>query len=466
MALDKLLQSLSERWMPEYVVKAILDDEKLRENMTAKEKATLQRALPAWANTSMPQTFVKVVGMEKQVKTASELFPDVKAPRVLTARSVRMYVNRLKETLKVDGVDFKGDRLTHKQRRRSLKPFSGHRSYNKRFRLLTRMEEKFEKWQDVSEIRLLGQIAKSRLASEIDTTTVKDQDTAAFLAYMTAKLNKRSMFTFGRQERPYDNIANMLFKRLGPGTNWLAVAYVHPAPEVLDRLTGEQKGKLLGKWYSIMKRAARILATEVKGGGIDLKSLIVRRGNDSSTWNEAAGAFNKAREGWINTLYALGMESVLDSFAPGKALRLMAADVAYGHRAYGNGLEPDTIVWNNLPKPWETVLNGVKCDRATIELVCKNAGVQGKGWIAPRPKNVAAYKSTPELVHGVVVSCPTLAKQLKDAGYFAGISKGPATGFVNIKKQMNDLTVNVSSGADDLYDQDQDYDDYCDDYRD
>ena len=80
----------------------------------------------------------------------------------------------------------------------------------------------------------------------------------------------------------------------------------------------------------------------------------MRRGNDSSAWNEAAGAFTKAREGWISSLYSMGMANVLDKFCPGNALRLIAADVAYMHRAHGSGgLEPDTRVWNAVPRPWD-----------------------------------------------------------------------------------------------------------------
>ena len=47
-------------------------------------------------------------------------------------------------------------------------------------------------------------------------------------------------------------------------------------------------------------------------------------------------------------LYALDMDEVLDQMCPGKVLRLMAADVAFWHRAVGGGLEPDTAVWAEL----------------------------------------------------------------------------------------------------------------------
>jgi hypothetical protein len=291
-------------------------------------------------------------------------------------------------------------------------------------------------------MRELAQIAKSRLAFKLDRKMLTNLKTACFVAYMTAKLNKRSIFTFDAQENPYDTIADMLFKRLGRGTNWLAVAYVHPEPEVLKHLDEQEKGTLLGVWFSVMTRAAKVLGREASG--VDLKSFIVRRGNDSSTWNEAAGAYNKARDGWMNTLYALGMEDALENFAPGKALRLMAADVAYGHQMYGKGLDPATAVFGELPRPWDVILHGESCTRAMVEKACNKHNVKS-GWLAPKKKSVAAYTPTPELVHGVIVSSPDLAAALRASGYFAGPSKKAPTGFVSMAKKMIGLTVHVDS---------------------
>lgn len=200
-----------------------------------------------------------------------------------------------------------------------------------------------------------------------------------------------------------------------------------------------------------MKTAAEHLEMAARANDLDLKSLVVRRGNDSSAWNEAAGAFNKGRDGWINTLYALGMSEVLERFAPGKALRLMAADVVFMHRHFGSGgLEPDTAVWNDLPLPWEVVLGRAQCTRYNIESACRRHGVKSgsKGWISPRPKTVAEFTPTPELVHGVSVGSPHLAFILRRCGYFSGPSKGvKAVAEIDIDRTVVDDTVVVTEAA-------------------
>jgi hypothetical protein len=445
--MQSLIESLRARWTPEQVVKTMLDADV---DFTPKERHLLSSAVPKWARSSMATTFAKAAGLDRQLKVASELFPTVPVPADASPEALGEYLAAMRDTIRMDGTDFKANRLTHKERKLTrgrkgepkLVP-NGHRAYNKRFRFLVRFEKHFATRSTTAEMRELAQIAKSRLAFKLDRSVLTNLKTVCFVAYMTAKLNKRSIFTFGDQESPYDNIADMLFKRLGRGTNWLAVAYVHPEPEVLQQLDEKQKGTILGVWFSVMTRAAKVLDREAAKGGIDLKSLIVRRGNDSSTWNEAAGAYNKARDGWINTLYALGMEDALDGFVPGKALRLMAADVAWGHRVYGDGLDPNTAVFNELPKPWDVLLHEARCTRAMVEASCARHNVKS-GWLAPKTKSVAKYTPTPELVHGVIVSSPELAASLKAVGYFGGPSKGPAKGVVPISKTMDGLTVKVS----------------------
>jgi hypothetical protein len=450
-----LVDSLQARWMPEQVAQSMLAGDI---DFTDKERHLLSSAVPKWARSSMPTTFAKVAGLDRQLKVASELFPQVKPPTERTPEALGEYLAAMQDTLRMDGTDFKANRLTHAQRKSSrgrkgqpkLVP-NGHRAYNKRFRFLARMAEHISTRATTAEMRELAQIAKSRLAFKLDRSVLTNLKTVCFVAYMTAKLNKRSIFTFGDQENPYDNIADMLFKRLGRGTNWLAVAYVHPEPEVLMHLDDRQKGTLLGVWFSVMTRAVKVLDREA--GGVDLKSFIVRRGNDSSTWNEAAGAYNKARDGWMNTLYALGMEDALDAFVPGKALRLMAADVAWGHRHYGDGLDPNTAVFNELPKPWDVMLHDVTCTRAMVEAACTRHKVKS-GWVTPKTKSVAKYTPTPELVHGVIVSSPELAATLKAVGYFGGPSKGPAKDYVPISKTLDGLTIKVSGSPslDEMFD--------------
>ena len=77
--------------------------------------------------------------------------------------------------------------------------------------------------------------------------------------------------------------------------------------------------------------------------------MIVRRGNDSSTWNLMAGAWNKLRDGWFGLCDALGAGEIIERQCFGKVMRLMAADVAAWHRSLkgDDALHGDTAVWGS-----------------------------------------------------------------------------------------------------------------------
>jgi hypothetical protein len=432
MSIDILFGSIKERQRPEIVAATIMD--LIGDRLTPGQKRLLDKAANVGrrSRSYMSTRFFKAEGLNAQVKVAEGLFPDVvKCANVADPTEVRAYLDRLSVALgktgRKAGNDFLADRRNRGGRRHVAGVPKGHRAYNKRFRLLTRMEDKYARWRRVADLCDLAQVAKSRLAVYLSEDVFKaDLDTACFVAYMTARLNVRSLFTWGKQKRANDEIADMLLARLtnSPTTNWYAAAHVHTDPVILSHLSDEQGGRLLGLWFDLMKRCAVLLDEAAKVDGLNLTTLVVRRGNDSSTWNTVAGAYNKARDGWVALLFALGGSTLLDTFAPPKALRLMAADVAYMHRAYGSGgLEPDTLVWGELPKPWNVVLGRVDCTRAIIETVCKKHGVEGKGWVAPRPKTVATFKPTPELVHGVVIASPELGAILRKANYFCGPSQ-------------------------------------------
>jgi len=109
----------------------------------------------------------------------------------------------------------------------------------------------------------------------------------------------------------------------------------------------------------------------------------------------------------------------------------MAADVVEWHKYSGGALEPDTAVWAELPLPWDVLSGKTECTRHTIAEICRKHGVDPikKQWIAPPSgeQPVAVFKPTPELVHGVTVSNPHLAKILKQAGWFSGKKVRPIT---------------------------------------
>jgi hypothetical protein len=420
MSLHALYGALSERWTTERVARALLA---LDLGLPPRAVHMLQRAAGSkrrW--TSMSETFERALAPRAQVAVARGLFPMVPGPRRADdPGALRQYIAALMAALGVTGTHFAHDRPARAHR---SGPFRSKRAFNKRIRFLHRFVAKVARFERMATFERLSRVAKTRLAMLIEREAfLADPRTAAFVAWMTARLGRRSVFTCGSQDRAFDQVAAELLRGLGPKAHWFTVAQVHPAPEVLAKLSAQDQGRLLGSWHQVMVQAATVLDGLARTGRYDLERFVVRRGNDSSSWNGAAGAFNKAREGWLNTARALGHGAMLDALLPGKALRLMAADVVAWHRTMKQPLDPDTRVAARLPKPWAVVLGRVPCGRAQVLAACKAEAVTGRGWFEPRRGKVARSTLTRELVHGVEVSSPALAATLRRAGAFAGPSK-------------------------------------------
>jgi len=320
---------------------------------------------------------------------------------------------------------FKLDRLNGEQRvSRGLQ--LSRRRYNKLFRLIGRLEAKLARLRIEEAKHRLLLISKAGLAPELTIDQLGDNvPTAAFVAYYSARMKLRSEFTIAGQQKPFDDLAAGLLRlcEKDPATSWYAIAHVFPRRDVLARLTEQQKGELLGRWFAILSELAERLEGAWRRTEIDLETMIVRRGNDSSTWNLFAAAWNRARDHWIALVEALGIDGLLDQMLPGKVMRLMAADVAAWHRSTGGEIHPDTKVWRDLPKPWDVLRLEAHCDRATIEAACARAGINPvkSGWSAARPRTtVAAFRPTPELVHGVEVGNPYMAAFLRRLGAYSG----------------------------------------------
>ncbi len=148
-------------------------------------------------------------------------------------------------------------------------------------------------------------IAKHGLAHHITWQDfAQDVNTACFVAYYTARCNLRSEFTNGAQQRPYDEIADMLFTRCkgaarvngltdvlrfkrsalavdNDTTNWWAIAHVYPDMAVVQKLNDGLKGELLGRWTTILQDIAKRLDIVWQRSNIARDTMIVRRGNDS-----------------------------------------------------------------------------------------------------------------------------------------------------------------------------------------
>jgi hypothetical protein len=444
MDLRALYQTLHERRRPEDVADMLLL--LLDGQLTPPEAALLRKAAShslrqsVWQYTSLLQTFRQPVGAERQVRKTAELFGRTPPPalRFDRAADVEAWLRELNPLIgKEFGChNYDADRLNRAERAaRGLD--LPKRQYNKLFRSLRHLEEKLGRL--LLEYRKLEQelVAKHGFAHHLSYEDfARDLNTAAFVAYYTARCNRRSEFSAEGQSRPYDEVAHMLLLRLtgsalAPANpraaNWWAVAHVYPAPTVLAYLTDAQKGELLGRWTALLQDLAGFLGEVWVRNSFRRDSMVVKQGDDSSTWNAAAGAWNKARDNWINLLYALGMEFVLDELCFGKVMRLMAADVVFMQRSAGRDLDQNTQVWAALPLPWEVLAGTATCTRTRVESACRRAGIDAAktGWLAPRPHGVVPFAPTPELVHGVSVANPYLAAVLKRHRYFSGKAATP-----------------------------------------
>lgn len=335
------------------------------------------------------------------------------------------------------------------------------RKYNRLVRHLVRTEGRAVRLQQQILLRQLVMVGRSGLAYSITLDEMRaDPIGACFVAYWVAQRNRRRQFTLDGRDNPFDTIAQALLDRCvaaPAGTvDWWMIARAYPQPVVVARLDDARRGQLMGDWFGFMRLAAEMLrgqydswpvrdvepvvpddmwsarpglmpSRESRGGRtekvVDRKTMIVRAGVDSSTWNTLAQAYNAARSGWLNCVGAAGALEVLDAACPGKVMRLMAADLAYYHRQQGGGLDPQTQVWAALPLPWEALAGDEECTADTVEWACRGEGVDphATGWTAPRQVGaVAEWKPTPELVHGVEVADPLWAGLLRRAGVFSG----------------------------------------------
>lgn len=433
-AIARLHASLIARETPETVAEIIRDAlspgqlRRVRGPLRVRLEASLKRYF-GWS--SMPTRFKAPDAELRQVAKARELallFLENRLPEGDDPDEVAQLVREFNALIgKAHGRnDFKHDRLDGAARRQAGLGLS-RRRYVKLFRLAVRLEQRLARLRaEEAKFRLLL-VGKAALAPDLRIAQFHGHaPSAAFVAYYAARMKLRSEFTVAGQQKPFDDFAAALLALCEEDDSraaWFAIAHVFPREDVLARLTDEEKGALLGRWFDILNETADRLEDAWRRSDIDLATMIVKRGNDSSTWNLLAGAWNRSRDHWIALASALGMDALLDEFLPGKVLRLMASDVAAWQRSIGRGVHPDTKIWAALPKPWEVLRGEQRCDRARIEAACALHGVNPhlSGWSAPRPlTTIQQFRPTPELVHGVVVNNPYLASVLRQMGAYSG----------------------------------------------
>ena len=424
-ALQELFSSLDQRWRPERVAEVVIG----LLSLSGGDAQKVKRAAAANRRSWMPEDFSRPATMEHQLSVAGELFDAEPPDSPEDGSAILDFIVTAGREINwdADGTDFMFNRLP-KHDRYAVGLTISRRQYNKRFRLLGRMVAKLTKMQREQLKRSIVLASKSRLGSSLTREEFSsDVNTACFIAYFVARSNMRSIFTNAKQVRAFDDICDVLFKRCGQSqtTNWFAIAHVHPTGAVLGHLTDEQRGVLLGRYYGVMQDCVGLLEEVwTAGDPLDAVEMVVKRGNDSTTWNVTAGAWNKIREGWLSLLHSLKLEALLDDVCPGKVMRLMAADVAYWHRMSGGAVHPDTLVWAELPRPWEVLSGEAHCDRKMVEEACGRHGINPKksGWLEYDPPKgpLAKFEPTPDLVHGIAISNPDLALSLRKMGVFSG----------------------------------------------
>lgn len=430
-AVTQLHTGLSGRARPEDVAETIrsLDiglDRATRTQLESVAKWSLARR-GYW--TSMNDDFEQPQAATRQTAALTRLFalgpagidagdPDELAALIATcAEALRMDLGH---------TDFLHDRLNREDRERLGLGDLSRRQYNKRFRAIVRAIERRDALVRALKRRRMTIIAHAGFVADIPfERAAADPAALAFVAYFSARRKLRREFSLSGRENPMDTLAADLLAHLEsrPDTDWEMVALARPHPDVLGHLDAQTQGRLLGMHYQVMRETAQALEELWDENDIDRRRMIVRAGNDSSSWNTAAGAFNAARAGWVNLLAATRSLELLDVACPGKALRLMAADLVFWHRSSDGDLDPDTRIWGALALPWEVIDGRVTQTRADVERVCRRAGRRPitTGWTGPRAHGpLADFRPTPELVHGIEIADPAWALLLRRAGAFSG----------------------------------------------
>lgn len=292
------------------------------------------------------------------------------------------------------------------------------KKYLKAVRAVAHLQQRHSVFAKETAIYNATMFGKTRLGYTITRDEfVDDPATAIFVSYYLARLGMRTVFTSGPQDRPMDDLGEMLLEHAlaSPTCRADVIAKVLTRKKVLARLTDEQKGELVGQYYQTLESIGGLLES-VWRDGRDRRRMVVQKGDDSTTWNVASRAWNQARTGWLNLMSDLGLTHVIEGICPGKVPALIAGDVMQWHIAdTGSSAQGDVEVWATLPEPWEVVNGEVPCTAEMVRDACKAAGLDPDktGWTQPyRQDALAVTKPAPALLHGVVVHSATLAAQL------------------------------------------------------
>ena len=152
-AIENLHKTLNQRNRPEDVAQMVF--EVLEHDLSSKEKDILKKATKSslkntfFGYTSMMQEFATAIGAEKQIKKTIEIFK--LRNKILVdynnVNDIKKFIDEVSPLInKVVGANnFLSDRLNKEQRKEKGLDLSK-RSYNKKWRLLKRLENKLLKY--------------------------------------------------------------------------------------------------------------------------------------------------------------------------------------------------------------------------------------------------------------------------------------------------------------------------------
>lgn len=448
-ARQTLAESLTRRVSTVTVAKAVVELNVVP--ATSKLGRELKKLSEGYVSNWMHDDFDRVIPVASQLDSFAALFPTVNLDSVKEldvyvpgyVESYRKVIASALNPLNVDGLTAGA---AYKNRYSLTVPeLVSKKAFVKRLRYLAFFEEKVARVEDVLQLRHAQMQAKSRLAYKVNPELL-DDITLSYIAYVAARANRRSLFMLGGQSKAFDNISQGLKKLIPTTAAWDQVAYVAPVSEVFSKISDEKLGELAVTFNKEMTVAALKLGELWPSLPVRMRDeMVMVQGVDSSRWNAYAGAFNTMRSAWISVMLKSGLGDVLDVYLPGKAPRLMAADIVWWARQSGRELHEDTRLFAMLPKPWDVVNglhtdNGVTLTKGEIVAAIEELKVEKaykSGWVGPRTDvELEVAAAEPASVHGVVISDPMLAPALRKMGVFSGKANKSGKTIVGLDREV------------------------------
>ena len=285
MTIEKLYQTLKQLKRPEDVAEMIL--ELLNNELSPKEKGFLQkikepslkRIIEKYA--SLHQKFGEDKGIKEEIQRAINIF-ELEIEETADEDEGRVIDNFIKNVsnhiYKEFGQNnFKENRL-NKEEREILDLAISKRKYNKKWRLLQRLEKKLRRYQKkFGEVEFKEVMEKGIFHSLSFEEFSTDLNIACFIAYYNARINLKNIFS-EHQIKAFDNTSNMLLTRCMPRREEIIILFTakeHRSPidknsweiwgiykrgEIFKKIADKEEKQLQFISTKKLKRIIRLLA--------------------------------------------------------------------------------------------------------------------------------------------------------------------------------------------------------------